>query len=198
MKDFWEQRYSEKDYAYGMDPNQFFKIELDKLNVGSILLPAEGEGRNAVYAAKLGWEVSAFDYSEAAKEKAVALAEREGVALDYQVCEVLQYSPNTTFDVIGLSYTHFGAAIRAQAFSHLLSLLKPKGHVIFEAFSKEQLQYSSGGPKNAEMLFSEVEIRQLFSHLNFHILQECIIELDEGRYHQGKAAVVQFVGQLKD
>jgi hypothetical protein len=57
VKDFWNNRYDEEAYAYGLSPNIFFKEQLDLLPRGSILLPAEGEGRNAIYALNVGWEV---------------------------------------------------------------------------------------------------------------------------------------------
>ena len=73
MKEFWNDRYAKETYVYGTSPNAFFKEQLRLLDVGTILLPAEGEGRNAVYAAKLGWDVYAFDYSAHAHHKAIKL-----------------------------------------------------------------------------------------------------------------------------
>ena len=85
MKQFWNDRYSEEEFIYGVEPNEFLKLELDKIPTGSILLPAEGEGRNAVYAASKGWNVTAFHYSEAAKVKTTLLAEKMNVKLDYEL-----------------------------------------------------------------------------------------------------------------
>ena len=62
MKEFWNERYSQEAYAYGTEPNAFFKSRIDQLSPGKLLLPAEGEGRNAVYAATKGFEVSAYDW----------------------------------------------------------------------------------------------------------------------------------------
>lgn len=70
MKEFWNGKYSSKEYIYGTEPNEYFKSALEKYRPGTILLPGDGEGRNAVYAAKKGWQVTAFDFSNAAKEKA--------------------------------------------------------------------------------------------------------------------------------
>ena len=85
MKGFWDERYAEEEFAYGIEPNAFFGEELKKLTPGKILLPADGQGRNAVYAASLGWDVTAFDMSAVGKERALQLAERKGVAIDFQV-----------------------------------------------------------------------------------------------------------------
>ena len=73
--DRWNDRYSSEEFAYGTAPNNYLKEQLEKLKTGSILFPAEGEGRNAVFAAKLGWKVSAFDISAEGKNKALKLAE---------------------------------------------------------------------------------------------------------------------------
>jgi SAM-dependent methyltransferase len=162
MKDFWNERYAEDFYAYGLFPNVFLKQKLDKLTSGSILLPAEGEGRNAVYALRKGWEVMAFDFSYSAKKKAVRLAKSQRLEVTYDVVSVLEFDTDKKFDVLGLCYAHFPAEIRSRANHHLLKFLKPNGIVIFEGFSKAQLGKPSGGPKNEKMLFSIEEIKVEF------------------------------------
>lgn len=194
MKAFWNNRYDEEAYAYGLSPNIFFKEQLDLLPIGSILLPAEGEGRNAIYALNVGWEVTAFDFSESAMRKAKTLAESQGLNIDYQVADVLTFETDKRFDVLGLSYAHFPSTIRAMANKNLLHFVKPNGKVIFEAFSKEQLGKPSGGPKNEEMLFSTEEIKNEFKGLEFQILEKKTIQLNEGIYHSGEASVIRFLG----
>ncbi len=110
----WEERYSHDDYAYGKQPNNYLKKQLGKLAVGKILFPAEGEGRNAVYAAGLGWEVAAFDISSEGRKKALTLAEESNVIIDYQVGELqsLAYVAKQ-FDAIALIYAHFPADIKS-------------------------------------------------------------------------------------
>ena len=196
MKDFWNKRYTEDSFAYGTLPNAYMKQELDKLAPGSLLLPAEGEGRNAMYAVSKGWDVIAFDYSSAAQKKALQLSEKTGLSLDYQVMDVLNFRSSKKFDVVGLCYAHFPVDIRANAHLHLLQFLKPGGVVIFEAFSKTQLGKASGGPKNEEMLFSIQEIKKEFKGLDFEFLEEIMVYLNEGEYHQGEASVIRFVGKL--
>ena len=68
----WDDRFGKQEFAYGVEPNDYLKEQLEKLNKGNIFFPAEGEGRNAVYAAKQGWDVSAFDISKEGKRKADA------------------------------------------------------------------------------------------------------------------------------
>ncbi|GGF71518.1 class I SAM-dependent methyltransferase [Wenyingzhuangia marina] len=196
MTNFWDERYSEEDYAYGLLPNSYVKIQLDKLPPGNILFPAEGEGRNAVYAAKKGWMVTAFDSSKVAKHKALALSKLNHTTIDYVVSNAEDFTSNIKFEVLVLNYAHFPKGIRRNIHKHLISFLKPKATIIFEAFSKNQLQYSSGGPKDKSMLFSINEIKNEFPNINFKELKEENIQLNEGRYHQGMASVVRFTGEL--
>jgi hypothetical protein len=195
--DFWNERYAEKEYVYGTQPNVFFKEQLDQLVAGNVLLPAEGEGRNAVYAALQGWDVVAFDISTSGKEKAMQLSAAQKVVVDYQVTSVLDFKTDIKFDTIGLCYTHFPIEIRKDAFQHLLKFLKSNGTVIFEAFAKAQLGKPSGGPKNFGMLFSIEEVKDEFPELEFKLLEEKTIELAEGNYHKGKAEVIRFIGIKK-
>lgn len=193
--DFWNERYAQEEFIYGTQPNEFFKAQLDKLDVGKLLLPAEGEGRNAVYAASQGWEVVAFDISAKGKEKALGLSKERQVSVHYEISGVLEFHSDVKFDAIGLCYAHFPANIRKQAHQHLMQFLKPDGIVIFEAFAKAQLGKPSGGPKNLEMLFSINEVKEEFSNLDFSYLKEETVTLEEGNYHQGTAEVIRFIGK---
>jgi ubiquinone/menaquinone biosynthesis C-methylase UbiE len=196
MNDFWNERYVQKDYAYGIQPNDFLVESISKLpENGKILFPAEGEGRNAVFAAKNRFEVYAFDTSSEGKKKAAKLAKEYDVNMDYQVgvLEELNFE-EVSFDGVACIYAHFPKAIRKVMHQQILKLLKPNGIVIFEAFSKEQIQYSSGGPKDIAMLFSEDEVKEEFQGITFDFLKTEIIELNEGAFHQGKGSVVRFIG----
>jgi 2-polyprenyl-3-methyl-5-hydroxy-6-metoxy-1,4-benzoquinol methylase len=114
--------------------------------------------------------------------------------IDYRVGELeyLNYAENE-FDAIVLIYAHVPAEIRKEFHHKLLSLLKPNGIIIFEAFGKEQLKYNSGGPKDIKMLFSVEDIKEEFPNVQFSILETVEIELNEGKYHIGSANVVRFI-----
>ncbi len=199
----WNDRYSKDEFAYGKQPNNYLKEQLEKLAVGTILFPAEGEGRNAVFAAKLGWTVSAFDISMEGKNKALRLAEANKVAIDYQVGELQTLNYNSEqFDAIALIYAHFPADIKSLYPKTLDKYLRKNGIVIFEAFSKRHIDYISkdervGGPKDITMLFSIDELRSDF--LNYEIIElvEKEIELSEGLFHNGKGSVIRFLGRKK-
>jgi 2-polyprenyl-3-methyl-5-hydroxy-6-metoxy-1,4-benzoquinol methylase len=201
MKDKWDERYSGKEFAYGEQPNKYLKEKLNEISVGKILFPAEGEGRNAVYAASLGWKVSAFDFSKEGKKKATQLAEKQQVKIDYQVGELqsIKYQPNE-FDAIALIYAHFPANKKSNHHKKLTSYLRPGGVVIFEAFSKNHLKYVTenpkvGGPKDVASLFSIEEIKSDFSNCEIIELSETVIELQEGLFHNGNGSVIRFVGR---
>lgn len=198
MKEFWNERYSKKEYAYGITPNLFLKAHLDSIPKGKILFPAEGEGRNAVYAAQQGFEVFAFDISEDGKRKADELASENKVIINYNVTSVEEITyPQDYFDAIVFIFVHFPPAVRKQYYQKLLSYLKPNGTIIFEAFGKAQIHLNSGGPKQEEMLFSEEEIKKEFPNIDFKLLETIEINLDEGPFHQGRANVVRFLGTKK-
>lgn len=199
----WDDRYRQEEFAYGEQPNNYLKKQLEKLNAGSILFPAEGEGRNAVFAAGLGWKVSAFDISMEGKNKATRLAATKNVSIDYQIGELenLNYIPEQ-FDVIALIYAHFPANIKSQYHKMLDKYLRRNGLIIFEAFSKKHIDYIArnekvGGPTDISMLFSTDELRSDFSNYEIIELVEQEIELSEGLYHNGKGSVIRFVGRKK-
>lgn len=199
----WDDRYSKSEFAYGEEPNLYLKEQLEKLDVGKILFPAEGEGRNAVFAAKLGWAVSAFDISAEGKKKAQQFAAKNNVTIDYQVGELEKLNfTDEQFDALALIYAHFPANIKSQIHKLLDRYLRKGGIVIFEAFSKKHLEYLAknekmGGPKDIESLFSIDEIKADFANYDFLELIETEIELNEGLYHIGQGSVIRFVGRKK-
>ncbi|MBB2950677.1 bifunctional 2-polyprenyl-6-hydroxyphenol methylase/3-demethylubiquinol 3-O-methyltransferase UbiG [Sphingobacterium sp. JUb56] len=199
----WDDRYSNEEFAYGEEPNNYLKKQLAKLAVGSILFPAEGEGRNAVFAAKSGWNVSAFDISIEGKNKAVKLAKKNEVTIDYKVgeLETLDFEPDQ-FDAIALIYAHFPADLKSNYHKALDKYLKKNGTMIFEAFSKKHIDYvrtneKVGGPKDIESLFSIEEIKADFPNYEIVELVEQEIELKEGLYHNGTGSVIRFIGRKK-
>lgn len=198
----WNERYAKEEFAFGTEPNEYLKERLVGLSPGTILFPAEGEGRNAVFAAKLGWKVSAFDISSEGKKKALRLAESNGVTIDYRVLSELdssEYEPEQ-FDAIALIYAHFPADIKSSLHRTLAKFLRPNGIVIFEAFSKKHIDYVMkdervGGPRDIESLFSIQELKADFPNYEILELVEKEIELSEGLFHNGKGSVIRFMGR---
>lgn len=200
----WDSRYSAEDYAYGTEPNVFLRQTIEKYKLqGHILFPAEGEGRNAVYAAKKGLEVTAFDISIEGKNKALRLAVEEKVNINYEVGDFFDLDlVNQQYDAAALIYAHFPPTILSAYYRKVGELIKPNGLIIFEGFSKNNLKLretnpSIGGPDKLEMLFSTKSIQQDFPDFDVIQLEEVDIELSEGKYHNGKGSVIRFIGRKK-
>ena len=195
-KQFWDDRFSSGNYIYGTEPNTYFKKELDKLDPGYLLLPAEGEGRNAIYAAREGWKVDAFDISDKGRHKAQELAKRNHVTINYYLSTYKDFDvENNAYDAIGLIYAHLHASKRNSIHQKLISGLKPDGSLILEAFSKAQLGSDSGGPQDPDMLYDLNELQKDFSGLKILHAESTEIELKEGVHHEGTAHVIRFLAK---
>lgn len=202
MSKFWDEKYSSEEYVYGVEPNQFFAQVINDYNLkGSILLPADGEGRNSVYAAKKGLKVTSFDASRRAKEKALKLANLNHVTVEYLVGDIaeMEFEPGS-FDVVALIFAHFPPELRYSFHTKLSGYLKKGGLFIIEGFSKKQLEFRktnpyAGGPNNVDMLLSINEIDNDFHGFRVISLEERVIELGEGNFHKGKSSVIRFLGE---
>ncbi len=200
--EFWNERYKQSEFAYGLEPSTFLVKHLSKIPThGNVLFPAEGEGRNAVYAATKGLNVEAFDYSSEGKKKALSFAQKHETTIEYHVgdLEELEFEP-ISFDAVVLVYAHFLPEIRERYHREFVDLLKPGGFIILEAFNKKQLEYNSvnpksGGPKTADMLFDKEILRSDFSELEEVELLEEITHIKEGQYHDGEASLIRFLGK---
>lgn len=195
MQDFWNERYAANETVYGRLPNAYFKTKLDSLKPATILLPAEGEGRNAVYAASKGWDVTAFDYSAEAQLKANAFAAEKGVKMNYTVTDINQFIPEKKFDAIALIYVHLLGEERKDFHNKIGNALAQGGTLILEAFSKEQIQNTSGGPRSLDQLYTIEDLTKDFTSLNIIELKEEEIMLNEGTFHQGKANVIRLLAK---
>lgn len=201
MKEFWDNRYEAREFAYGIAPNDYFKKHIDSLKPGKILLPGDGEGRNGVYAATLGWNVTSFDISEEGKKKAKLLAQLKKVDIEYLInsWEKLELKKES-FNAIALIYAHFESEKKLEFHRLMDYLLKPEGYIIFEGFSEGHLQniqngISVGGPKELNMLFNKDEVLSYFPNFEISEIEESEIVLHEGIYHKGKSKVIRFVGK---
>lgn len=196
MKEFWNQRYSEATYAYGTEPNDFLaSADLSSFS-GKVLCIAEGEGRNAVYLAGLGFDVTATDQSEEGLKKAAALAAQKNVNLHTVCCDILDFDFGTQqWDGIVSIFGHLPAAVRNVVHNHIKTAIKPGGFLLMEAYDTAQLKYESGGPKDPDMLFDledlDADFSDAFEWMHLTQLQR---EVSEGGYHTGMASVVQAFG----
>jgi 2-polyprenyl-3-methyl-5-hydroxy-6-metoxy-1,4-benzoquinol methylase len=199
VKEFWDERFSAEEYIYGEEPSEYFRQVIDGIEPGTILIPGAGEGRDAVYAAKLGWEVHAFDQSEAGKNKAMKLAGKHKVTINYVVADAADYDPGKNkFDLIAMVFFHLLPDLRSDFHSKLIQSLNPGGKVLVEAFHLRQLNNTSGGPKNPDLLITANQLAQDFKLLEITENRELTVELNEGTHHRGKAEVVRFTGRKRN
>jgi hypothetical protein len=197
---FWDERYSADEFIFGRDPNVFFRKQLNKLTPCNLLLPAEGEGRNAVYAAREGWQVAAFDISLQGREKALRLAASFGVDIDYQVADFFTVTyPPESFDVVALVFFHINDEMQRDAHRRLAGWLRPGGTLILEAYHKEHLGYrdrygSVGGPADADRMYELKSLVNDFGKFDFSYAAEEDDTLHEGQHHTGMSRLVRLVG----
>lgn len=196
MKEFWEARYATDEFVYGTSPNHFFSEEIIRIPPGRILLPGEGEGRNAVFAARLGWQVDAVDQSSNGAAKANELAGAGSVQVNYTVgaLEKQSFRPHY-YDAAALIFVHLPPAIRSLVHARIIAALRPGGILLVEAFHTSQLGRDTGGPRSVEMLYNAELLRHDFSGLEILKLAELEVDLNEGPYHRGAARVIRMIGR---
>lgn len=199
MKDFWDERYAEDGLAYGEEPNVFLTDVVEQIKPkGKVLVVGDGEGRNGVWLATKGFDVTSVDYSPVAIEKIDKFAKKCGVKINAVCADLNTWEwPQDTYDAVVAIYIHFPSATRAQMHQKMVDALKVGGKIVIEAFNKSQLDYPSGGPPVLDMLFSEEELKQDFSKVNIVELYEKIVYLNEGKYHVGDGAVVRLIAEKK-
>lgn len=195
-KQMWNDRFSSDDYVYGTEPNRFLKDIIDTLKPGKIFFPAEGEGRNAVYCAKIGFQSDCFDQSDVARKKALALAEMNNVNIHYTLSDILDYNyPKDYYDYTGIFYLHIPQSLRTSFFKKIDNCLKPGGKVIIEVFSKIIYPDTHFGPPDIELRYELDEIKNYFQEYRFHILDQVDVVLQEGESHLGQANVIRVVAE---
>lgn len=188
----WDERYGAEEYAYGTEPNDFLFANAAKIPVGKVLCVAEGEGRNAVYLAGLGHQVTAVDSSVVGLEKAKHLASRRKVELEIVPANLAKYEiAEESWDGVVSIFCHLPPEMRKKLHKRLVKGLKPGGVLVLEAYTPKQLKHRTGGPQSEEMMMTLAGLRDELAGLE--LIHACEVEREvvEGLYHTGKGAVVQ-------
>jgi SAM-dependent methyltransferase len=195
---FWEERYAEAPFAYGTEPNDFVREMADRLPPGRVLCLGEGQGRNAVFLAQRGFEVTAMDQSPTGLARANALAAERGVKLTTIVADLAEFMIEPlAFTGIVSVFVHLPQALRREVHLRAMNGLAPGGAFVFEAYSPEQVHYKSGGPSDPALLVSLDTIRQDLFELDFELAREGVRDVTEGRYHAGLAHTVQVLARRR-
>lgn len=195
---FWDQRFAETEAAYGEEPNDFLREQVAGLPPGEALCLAEGQGRNAVHLARLGHRVVAQDISPVGLERARALAQGQGVALETLCCDLADWEPAAgSVDLIVAIWMHLPQPLRARVHRQAITALRPGGHLVLEAYTPEQLALATGGPPCRELLVEPAELQKELEGLELLAFRSLRRWISEGPYHQGESAVVQVLGRRR-
>lgn len=195
-REFWERRYSASAYAYGTEPNGFLVEVADRIPAGRVLCLAEGEGRNAVWLAARGHAVTAVDSSATGLAKAEALARTRAVRIETIVADLSSFAiaPGAWSGIVAI-FAHLPPQLRRAVHRAAARGLACGGVFVIEAFTPRQLALGTGGPKQRDLLFTLDELREDLTGLDFKVGREMERDVVEGRYHTGRAAVVQVLAQ---
>ena len=198
----WNERYNEVEYVFGTEPNDFLRDEFRKITSGGrVLCLAEGEGRNAVFLAQQGYQVTAMDMSEVGLNKALKLAQDRGVDIITQVADLADYEfGEAKWDGIVAIWAHLPKAVRQRVYAQIAPALKPNGVFILEAYIEQQLNMNAvGGPPatQKERFGSLAVLRSELAELEEITGIEKQRMISEGKRHQGLSAVVQFIAKKK-
>jgi SAM-dependent methyltransferase len=192
----WDARFESEGFTYGARPNVFIAERAGLLPAGgSVVDLGSGEGRNAVWLAEQGFEVTALDFSEAGLAKARSLAASRGVEIETQQVDLAYWRPERKWDAAVCSFLHLRLGGRLRFYTAVQAALRPSGVFVAEWFRPEQrtMGYTSGGPPTVDYLVEPEELRE---HFRWGEILECEaadVTLSEGTYHQGPAAVVRLV-----
>lgn len=193
---FWDEMYDREDYRYGTEPNEWVRECVSVLPEGArVLSIGDGEGRNGVWLATRGFDVTTIDASAVGVRKAKKLAEANGVSIRAYHGRFPADLPDdaTGFDAVVLTFIHVPSERRKAFHDAVIARLKPGGLVILEAFDKAQLGRTSGGPQDLDMLFNETLLAEDFADLEVRALETVEAVLSEGPGHTGAAALVRLL-----
>jgi predicted O-methyltransferase YrrM len=197
MSEFWNEKYGQVDFLYGTHPNEFLRSQMHRLPTGArVLVLGDGEGRNGVWLAEQGFEVTSIDFSAVGCEKARRLAAERQVGLRVHCADLTEWNwEEDEFDAVVLIYLHFEPNARREIYRRGVAGLRSGGLFVVELFHPRQLAYQSGGPKRADMLVRASDLSQDLPGLDWLILAEGKVLLDEGPGHQGPGFVTHGVGR---
>lgn len=194
----WNLRYSDEEYFYGTTPNDFLRENAHLIPRGSVLCVADGEGRNSVFLATTGRDVSSVDISDVGVAKTKKLATEKGVSVDAQVGDLADFDlgRNKWQGVISI-FAHLPISLRQDLHRRVIDSLAPGGVVLLEAYTVDQIGRGTGGPQVPELLMSAESLSQEFAALEIIHLKELEREVVEGSGHTGLAAVVQLIARKR-
>lgn len=195
----WNARYAEPGWAFGTEPNDFLREQAHQLPPhGRVLCLAEGEGRNAVWLARQGHEVTAVDTASIGLEKAERLAAQHGVRLETVCADLAEFRFETAaWDSVISIFAHVPPDARRHVHGAMPGTLRPGGVLLLEAYRPQQLDRGTGGPPDEARMLDLSRLRAELGSLEWLLAREMERPVIEGRYHTGLASVVQLVARRR-
>jgi SAM-dependent methyltransferase len=170
-RDRWNERYAAAELVWGAEPNRFLVEQLgDVLATGRALDLACGEGRNAIWLAARGFDVTAVDFSAVAIERARALAAERGVHVDWICEDVTRFEPPPrAFGWVVILYLQLPGVERARALARAASALEPGGRLLMIGHARRNLAEGVGGPQEPDVLWDPQEIARELGVLGLEV-----------------------------
>jgi SAM-dependent methyltransferase len=196
----WDQRFAADDYVFGTEPAKaLLKLETYLVPGGKTLVVADGEGRNSVYLASKGFDVTATDYSEVGLSKARRLAQERNVYVHYVMEDIFErdWSSEQYDNVVALFIQFVPPSHMTKVLSGLATALKPNGTLLVHGYTPKQVEFGTGGPPNPEHMYTGAMLRDVYQQLDIRLCEAYEDMLDEGSGHSGKSALIDFVGIKK-
>lgn len=193
--EMWEARYgADNEFVYGTEPNDFLRTSIAGLPTGDALCLADGEGRNGVYLAGLGHNVTSVDLTSAGMNKAARLARERDVPLTTVVADLADYDlGESQWDLIVSIFAHTPAPVRAKVHGGIATALRPGGRFVLEAYTPDQIGRGTGGPPVPELTMTLAGLRGELTGLVIESGIETVRPVIEGAGHTGDGAVVQLI-----
>jgi SAM-dependent methyltransferase len=195
---FWDSRYAGESYLFGTEPNVFLTREGWRLRPGwRVLAVADGEGRNGVWMAQQGLEVTSLDVSPRACAKARALAEARGVAPEIRNVDVLDVDlGQAAYDAVVAIFIQFAPpGARERLFARMVQALRPGGLLFLKGYRPEQVDYATGGPPYREHMYTMDLLASQFGQLDWLHRASYDAPVREGRGHDGLSALIELVAR---
>lgn len=191
----WDERYGNNEFFYGTAPNDFLRDNAARIPKGRVLCIADGEGRNGVWLAEQGYDVTSVDLSVVGLEKAQKLAASRNVNIITVQADLSEYEiqPESWAGVVAI-FSHLPAAVRHHLYPRVVAGLHSGGVLLLELYTPKQIEFGTGGPRDLDLLASLDDLQQDLNGLQFEIAQEIEREIHEGDHHAGQSAVVQILG----
>lgn len=191
----WDERYGSDEYFYGTAPNDFLRDNATRIPKGRVLCIADGEGRNGVWLAEQGYDVTSVDLSAVGLEKTRKLAASRNVSVNTVQADLAEYDiqPDSWSGVVAI-FSHLPASVRHRLYPRVVAGLQVGGVLLLELYTPKQIEFGTGGPRDLDLLASLEDLRQDLDGLQLEIAQELEREIHEGDHHFGNSAVVQILG----